>query len=99
MRKKNDGTAEVTSDLGGCDAPDKADAASGPSGSQPEEAERRNKDDKAQSLAGAKNEQLLQAEESPEEDRDDIEGLARDIALQVANDFEKLGACSLMLLA
>ncbi|TKA55259.1 hypothetical protein B0A53_02229 [Rhodotorula sp. CCFEE 5036] len=60
MRKKNDGTAEVTSDLGGCDAPDKADAASGPS------------------------------EESPEEDRDDIEGLARDIALQVANDFEKL---------
>lgn len=59
MRKKNDGTAEVTSDLGGCDAPDKADAASGPSGSQPEEAERRNKDDKAQSLAGAKNEQLL----------------------------------------
>lgn len=97
MRKKNDGTAEVSSDIGGSDAPGSAKAASGPSGSEDGKAQRRNKDDATLSLADAQNGQIRETEESPHVDRDDIGGLARDIALQVANDFEKLRAYSLML--
>lgn len=92
----NDGTAEVSSDVGVCNASDNANAAAtGLSDSQDEEAEGRNKNNETQAVA--KTEQLLQREESPKEDHNDTEGLARDIALQVANDFEKLRACSLML--
>ena len=95
MRKMNDGTAEVSNDFGGCNASDNANAATGLSDSQDDEAEGRNKNNETRAVATT--EQLLQREESPNEDHNDTEGLARDIALQVANDFEKLRACSLML--
>lgn len=92
MRKKNDGTAKVSGYIGGSDASGSAKAASGLGGSEDGKAERRNKDDATRSLAEAQNGQVLKTEESPHGDRDDIGGLARDIALQVANDFEKLHA-------
>ncbi|KWU43061.1 hypothetical protein RHOSPDRAFT_35449 [Rhodotorula sp. JG-1b] len=66
----------------------KMNDATGLSDSQDDEAEGRNKNNETRAVATT--EQLLQREESPNEDHNDTEGLARDIALQVANDFEKL---------